>query len=864
MRRFLFLLPMLLLGFISVAQIKKDANNIAINWQIIQNSYAGKSQFLSSLNIQNKDNTILGNKGWKLYFNFVRKIAAETVTGNVAIVHVNGDLYYLQPTAQFTPIGNGASVNIEFVSGDWAVNRTDAPEGFYLIYDNDPGNAIPIHNFKAIPSASPAQFARNPEDHVLQTTPELIYEQNKNITALPDKDLQGIFPSPLEYKILQGNFVLDRNVKLESDQLFAAEHNFLKAKLDRFFSDKKATGNKGNGRKIRLKLDASLGKEVYQLNISTQQVLITASDKAGAFYGIQSLLSTFPLQKNAVKPESVSLQSIAVSDGPRFPFRGLMIDVGRNFQSKTEILKVLDLMAMYKLNVLHFHLNDDEGWRLEIPGLPELTEVGSKRGHITSENITQLPPSFGSGPLLSNLHGTGHYTKQDFIEILKYAHSRHIRVIPEIEAPGHARAAVRSMHARYNRLMKEGREKEARQYLLHDLNDRSTYSSVQNWSDNVMDVSLPSVYHFVEKVSNEIISMYKIANAPLETIHFGGDEVPEGAWEGSPSSLKFVKDHGLKDVNDLWSYFYTKTDSILRSKNLYMSGWEEAGMKPVLTDGKRVYVINPTLSDKNIHLNVWNNIIGWGAEDLAYKLANTGYKVVLSGVSNLYFDMAYQKAFDEPGYYWGEYVDIDKGFSFVPFNTFLNANKDKFGNLLKPGFYDTKERLTEKGKANIVGIQGLLWSETVKGGRDLEYRLMPKLLGLAERAWAADPEWAREPDSAKRKVLYDLAWSKFVNTIGKKELPRIDASFKELNYRLPPAGATIIDGQVHLNIQFPGLTVRYTTDKTEPTATSPAYSKPIPAKGIIKFRTFDSNGRAGKVSSIVNNGTLPQVSRELP
>ncbi|MCX2450984.1 carbohydate-binding domain-containing protein [Pedobacter sp. PLR] len=865
MRRILLQLPLLLLAFLTTAQVQKDvvnAKNIAINWQIIENNHAGAGQFLSVLNIQNTSPIPLANKNWKLYFNFARRIIAKTVSGEVDLVHVNGDLYYFHPTAKFVPISNGASVNIEFASSDWAVNYTDAPEGFYLIYDNNPKKPIPITNVKAIPSTSPAQFARNKQDRVPAITPQLIYEENKNIVNLPEKELQKVFPTPVAYEKKSGAFILDGAVKITADPLFAVESIFLKEKLALLLTPKKTLPA---GKSILLKLDKSLAKEGYAMEINQNNLTINAADPTGIFYGIQSLFSMLPPQKRGIKVASIHMQNAAIEDHPRFPFRGLMIDVARNFQTKEEIIKLLDLMGMYKLNVLHFHLNDDEGWRLEIQGLPELTELGSKRGHPLDSNANHLIPSFGSGPFVNNPHGTGHYSTADFIAILKHANARHIRVIPEIEAPGHARAAIRSMEARYHRLMKAGEPKAATEYLLQDLNDRSTYRSVQNWNDNVIDPALPSAYNFMEKVSDEIIAMYKAANAPLQTIHFGGDEVPDGAWEGSPTSLAFVKAHPeLKDVNGLWAYFYNRLYEMLKQRNLYLSGWEEVGMQPVVTAGKKSYVINPGLADKNIHLNVWNNIIGWGAEDLAYRLANVGYKVILGGVSNFYFDMAYQKSFDEPGYYWGEYADIDKAFNFIPFNSFLNSNKDKFGNTLKEGFYDSKERLTAKGKANIVGLQGLLWSETIKGAKDLEYMIMPKLLGLAERAWATDPEWANEPDSIKRKQLYNRAWSEFVNVVGKRELPRIDAAFETLNYRLPPAGAVVKDGLVHLNIQFPGLTVRYTIDQTEPTKDSPVYTKPVPAKGLIRFRTFDSKGRGGKSSSILPDENWTRSPKQLP
>src|SRR5690606_16758613 len=157
---------------------------------------------------------------------------------------------------------------------------------------------------------------------------------------------------------------------------------------------------------------------------------------------------------------------------------------------------------------------------------PELTDVGGKRGHVR-EGSGNLWPSYGSGASIKNTTGSGHYSRSEFIEIIRYAHARHIQVIPEIETPGHARAAIKAMEVRHARLMEAGDSATAEAYLLRDLSDKSVYRSIQNWSDNVMDVSLPSTYSFLEKVTDEIIQMYKEAGAPLTTIHFGGDEVPE-------------------------------------------------------------------------------------------------------------------------------------------------------------------------------------------------------------------------------------------------------------------------------------------------------------------------------------------------
>jgi len=179
----------------------------------------------------------------------------------------------------------------------------------------------------------------------------------------------------------------------------------------------------------------------------------------------------------------------------------LHMDVSRNFQTKETILRFLDLLAFYKVNHFLFYTTEDEGWRLEIDGLPELTQVGAQRQHTSGKDTPVLHPAYGSGPNANadGKYGSGYYTKADFIEILKYANERHIKVIPEVNLPGHARAAIKAMEARYERLMKEGKTAEANEYRLIDPNDKSEYLSAQGYRDNVVCVGQESTYHFLRK-----------------------------------------------------------------------------------------------------------------------------------------------------------------------------------------------------------------------------------------------------------------------------------------------------------------------------------------------------------------------------
>src|SRR5712664_4043936 len=259
------------------------------------------------------------------------------------------------------------------------------------------------------------------------------------------------------------------------------------------------------------------------------------------------------------------LSTIQVVDAPRFGYRGFMLDVARNFHPKPLVLRTLDLLARYKLNVFHIHLTDDEGWRVEISTLPELTAVGARRGH-PPDSDRHLQPAFGSGPAVDRPWGSGFFSHADYVEIVRYAAARHIEVIPEIEMPGHARAAIKAMQ--HNQ-----------QYRLNDPADRSVYTSVQGYPDNVMNPALESTYGFIERVVGDLAAMHREAGAPLRHIHMGGDEVPAGVWVGSPAVQAYMQAHGVTSVDDLWFVFYGRVEQILKTHGLVPSGWEEIAVR---------------------------------------------------------------------------------------------------------------------------------------------------------------------------------------------------------------------------------------------------------------------------------------------
>ncbi|HYK76074.1 MAG TPA: family 20 glycosylhydrolase [Daejeonella sp.] len=814
-----------------------NVDDLKVSWENTERNYQNTNQSLSVLTFENVGKMPFPASGWSLYFNLTNARIDEKDALKAKIERVNGDLFKIVPLSGFEGIKPGEKQKIQILTAQMK-NISRLPLGFYLVWDQNPTKGINIKN-------SMVRSMVNNERQDMDIAANL-YNENKIIEDIPAEKLTKVFPSPVTYQETGDDFILGADVQIISDATFIPEASMLAAELSNLLGKKILVNSGGAAKTIILKKDTISGDENYRLEVSKKEILIRASSPAGAFYGIQSLKTLLPAQAWKGQSKNIRVPGVSVEDGPRFGFRGFMMDVARNFQPKSEVLKVLDVMALYKLNVFHFHFNDDEGWRLEIPGLPELTEVGSQRGH-TVDDKNNIVPSWGSGADTGVPSGSGFYSRADFIEILKYARDRHIRVIPEIETPGHARAAIKSMDARYEKMMKAGNLAGAERYLLHDQNDKSVYRSVQGWADNVINVALPSTYNFLEKVVDEIREMYAEAGAPLSTIHFGGDEVPEGVWQKSPAVKSLMESNPeIKNPDDLWYYYFAKVNELLKKRGLYLSGWEEIGLRKTQLDGRKHMLVNSAFVNDNFHVDVWKNSPGSAAEDLPYKMANAGYKVVLTSVTNFYLDMAANKSFEEPGLYWGGYVDTDKPFYFIPFDYYKNMKEDDAGNPLNRAVFKGKERLTEFGKSNIIGLQAPLWSETVKTPERLEYMLLPKLLALAERAWAKDPKWATETDTLIARELYNKAWSEFVNVLGKRELPRLDYYSGGYNYRIPTPGIIFKDGVFEANAQFPGFTIRYSLDGTEPTLKSKLYTDPVQNKGPVIFRLFNANGRGGR------------------
>ncbi|KAJ8301463.1 hypothetical protein KUTeg_020450, partial [Tegillarca granosa] len=543
--------------------------------------------------------------------------------------------------------------------------------------------------------------------------------------------------------------------------------------------------------------------EAYRLDVShgnatRQKIQIIGNSSVGVFYGIQTLLSLL---------NGTSIPEVSVLDSPRYPYRGMHIDVSRNFHSKEQILKLLDVMTMYKMNKFHFHLTDDEGWRVEIPGLEELTSVGSRRGHDLSEK-TCILPMLGSGPFFDT-SGTGHYSVEDYKEILAYANDRYIEVIPEIDMPGHSHAAVKAMKARYNEYKEMGKMKEAEEYLLNDLKENgAAFTSVQMFSDNSMNPGVESTYNFVDKVVTEMKALHKDIN-PLKTFHFGGDEVPYEAWEDSPACQKLMKTGVVKNFNELMEYFVKRVSDIVAKHDLNLGAWQDGVIHNEVT---LCPVKRSKFPNKEVFVCAWQNVWESGLSGCAYKCANSDYKVIMSQGTHLYFDHPYEPDPEERGLYWAaRYIDCHKTFGFIPDNIYANADFKLTGDPIT--VQDLMKNVADheplKKKENVIGIQGQLWTELVRTPEAFDEMIYPRLIALAERAWHK-ASWELEQDDSIRKVEEMADWTQFANSLGYKELRRMDSM--GVTYHIPPPGARIINGNLDACAAYPGLPVLYSLD----------------------------------------------------
>ncbi|MFJ8753397.1 beta-N-acetylhexosaminidase [Streptomyces sp. NPDC102441] len=475
-----------------------------------------------------------------------------------------------------------------------------------------------------------------------------------------------------------GGFVLDEATTLSAGPGTETTERWLRTTLGAAFGLPLAPAGvdaEGAPNTIELGIDPSLEPEGYRLGVApTWGVRITGGSAAGVFWGAQTLRQLLDPEAFRRAPVAAGARKAVpfteIEDGPRFRWRGLMLDVARHFMPKDGVLRMLDLLAAHKLNVFHFHLTDDQGWRIEIKRHPRLTEAGAwrartKYGHRASELWDETP------------HG-GFYTQDDIREIVAYAAERHIRVVPEIDIPGHSQAAISAYPELGNT----------------DVIDTSALSVWDTWGVNP-NVLAPTdnTLRFFEGVLEEVLELFPADTSPF--IHIGGDECPKDQWKASPTAQARMADAGLADEDELQSWFIRHFDRWLTARGRRLIGWDEI-LEGGLAEGAAV--------------TSWRGYAG------GTTAAEAGHDVVMCPLQQVYLDYRQDGGPDEPmpiGYV----RTLEDVYRFEP---------------VPPG-------LSEEASGHIMGTQANVWTEVMQNRDRVDYQVFPRLAAFAEVAWSCLP-----------------------------------------------------------------------------------------------------------------------------
>lgn len=498
------------------------------------------------------------------------------------------------------------------------------------------------------------------------------------------KEQVNIIPIPYQVNRLEGVFKFPKNIMIQlapQADLMPAYKNFTEHLGTATGINISTSVEAIAGAQIVFELnktkDASLGDEGYSLMVHPQQIKIKANKAAGLFYGMQSLLQLMPPQiesKTLVEGLAWEIPCVEIKDKPKLGWRGLMFDVARHHFTKEEVKKFIDNMSKYKFNLLHLHLTDDEGWRIEIKGLPKLTEVGAWRVNRvgTFGNFSKASPEE-----LRNYGGF--YTQEDIKEIVKYAQERFVNIMPEIDVPGHSLAAVVSYPE------------------LSCTPDAVNYNvrageQIMDWSrgappvaliDNTLCPANEKVYAFLDTVITQIAQLF-----PFEYIHMGGDEAPRNFWEKTPAIKELMKRENLKTIPQVQAYFTKRVEKIVNAKGKKFMGWDE-----ILEGG-----IEPSAG-----------IMSWRGLKYGIESSKLKHPTVMSPTDFAYLDYMQADVSLEPRVYAS--LRLSRTYEFDPL----------------PAAADPKY---------ILGAQGNLWTEQIYNIRQVEYMVWPRGFAVAESAWS--------------------------------------------------------------------------------------------------------------------------------
>ena len=794
------------------------------------------SRFDVNFTINNTSSIDL-NSPWSLHWNQQSSIIDEqSVPENVIYDYVAGQSYNILTFGKDYILAKDSSFSIDLSQRGIVRRQSDLPVGGFIVSNDDIldvefdyvwKNAIGVEKLNA-----PTSVDR--------------YNEYTSNSLLDKSDLDYIIPTPSNFIINDGEVEMLNNYSIVIDQNFNLSEQLINSVFDGivnidFYNTSEVTN------RITIDLDESINTESYQLSISDEGIFISSADSAGALYALQSLKQIFLISKL----EDTPMKFIEVNDSPKFSYRGMLLDISRNFYGPEKIKQIIDYLSFFKINYLDFRLTDDEGWRLEIPGLEELVEVGSKRAY-TKDEFENLIPMYGSGPD-TNSPGSGYLSRSDYVDILKYASERNITVIPQISVPSHMRSAIVSMNARYQKYMEMGNQVEAEKYLLIDPDGKSEYYSAQGFNDNIMNVCRESSFTFYEKVIDEIFLMYKDAGIEMTEFGVAADELPYGAWQKSPMCDKFMNENSISgDYNALYELMQRRIYNKISSYGATMTGWDDILLK--LTEKNQSETqIKDFFKDDDILLFVWKNDWGQGRQDMIYKYANLGYKTIMSNSSAFYFDMVDDKDLDNIGLSWSGYANYKDMWTVDVFDVFNDLYGVEKNNITKD-YIDNSVKLDQDKRDNIIGVQSQIWSETIRNEGILDYMFMPNIIVFSQKAWSHDNSWMDISNNDVKIETINYQWNKFANNVGQRVLPMVDNIFGGLSYDLPKPGGKIMNDTLYANTVFPGLSIKYTLDGSIPIESSENFISPIKINegNIVNLRLFDNTGRGGN-SIIVEN-----------
>lgn len=504
-----------------------------------------------------------------------------------------------------------------------------------------------------------------------------------SVFAQTDTPKIAIIPQPVYLKQGLGYFKLPENISVHTNN--SAELQSIIAILGQRItpatgyqlSSKKGSGQASINLTINDSYESKLGNEGYQLNVTVSGVNISANKPAGLFYGVQTLIQLLPKEiesKQLLEHVNWQIPVLEITDYPKLGWRGLMFDVARHFFTKEEVKQYIDAMAKYKYNILHLHLTDDEGWRIEIKGFPKLTEVGAWNVKRIGEFGDFIPPT----PDEPRNYG-GFYTQEDIKELVSYAKDRFIDILPEVDVPGHSLAAIAS----YPEL---SCTPEAINYKVR------SGEKIMDWSggappkaliDNTLCPANELAYSFMDTVITQLAQLF-----PFEYIHVGGDEAPINFWQKNQQVKELMLREGIKDITKVQGYFTRRIEKIVESKGKKMMAWDE-----VLEGG-----VSPTTA-----------VMSWRGMKYGIEAAHNQHEVVMSPTTYAYLDYMQSDVISEPRVYAA--LRLNKTYEFEPI----------------PEGVDPKY---------IKGGQANLWTEQVYNIRQAEYMTWPRGLAIAESVWS--------------------------------------------------------------------------------------------------------------------------------